>query len=138
MEYVPGGVRELGGVAGGLALPFLLPPLMDTFKCDKRAKGFGLELEAESFIPFLVILRPEGVVPEPPSPEPTTEIPASLLSLFMLLLSPLLLVPLAVLDIDTDLGNLFSPPPCEIEIPAGNLGTLLGAAFDAAAGSRWI
>ena len=39
-----------------------------------------------------------------------------------------------VLEIDTDLGNLFSLallPPCEIEIPAGNLGTLFGAAFDA-------
>lgn len=54
----------------------------------------------------------------------------------MLLLSdPLALALLTgVLEIDTDLGNLFSLallPPCEIEIPAGNLGTLFGAALDA-------
>ena len=85
------------------------------------------------------MVRPEegAVPPEPPSPppEPTNEIPESLLSLFMLLLSdPLALALFGVLEIDTDLGNLFSPallPPCEIEIPAGNLGTLFGVAFDA-------
>ena len=139
LREIPGGVLELGvgGVAGGLAVPFLLPPLIETFKCDKRAKGLGLfELEVDSFVPFLVIVSPVGFEPEPPSPDPTTEIPPNLLSLFiLLLLSPaLLLVALGVLDIDTDLGNLFSLallPPCEIEIPAGNLGTLFGAALDA-------
>ena len=58
----------------------------------------------------------------------------------MLLLSdplPLALLLFGVLEIDTDLGNLFSLallPPCDIEIPAGNLGTLFGVvpAFDAA------
>ena len=118
----------------------LLPPLIDTFKCERRANGLGLEFDPAAS-PFLVMVRPEGAVPpEPPSPppEPTNEIPDSLLSLFMLLLSdPLsLALPLfGVLEIDTDLGNLFSlellPPPCEIEIPAGNLGTLFGVAFDA-------
>ena len=96
---------------------------MDTFKWDNLAKGLGFELS-----PFLVMLKPEGValLPLPAgSPDPTTEIPASLLSL-LLALSPPLLALLGVLEIDTDLGNLFSfeAPPCEIEIPAGSLGTL--------------
>ena len=120
----------------------MLPPLIDTFKCERRANGLGLEFDPAAS-PFLVMVRPEEgapVPPEPPSPppEPTNEIPESLLSLFMLLLSdplPLALLLFGVLEIDTDLGNLFSLallPPCEIEIPAGNLGTLFGAvAFDA-------
>ena len=76
----------------------LLPPLIDTFKCESRANGLGLEFDPAAS-PFLVMVRPEeGVVPpEPPSPppEPTNEIPESLLSLFMLLLSDPL--PLALL-----------------------------------------
>ena len=125
----------VGEEAGELAFPFLLPPLIDTLRCDKRENGFGLE--PDSSFPFLVMVRPAGVVAlvPPDSPAaPTTEIPASLLSLFMLLLS--LALPLDVLDIDTDFGNLSELPPCEIEIPAGNLGTLFGVALDA--GSRWI
>ena len=121
----------VGEEAGELAFPFLLPPLIDTLRCDNRENGLGLE--PDSSLPFLVMVRPAGVALEPPgSPaDPTTEIPASLLSLFMLLPS---LAPLDVLDIDTDFGNLSGLPPCEIEIPAGNLGTLFGGAFDA--GSR--
>ena len=91
------GVGELdeGGVAGGLVPGLwpllLLPPLIDTFKCERRANGLGLEFDPAAS-PFLVMVRPEeGALapPEPPSPppEPTNEIPESLLSLFMLLLS---------------------------------------------------